>query len=58
LGKLPNHFCTSALAAGVSKSPAISKVALEGTYHFLKKFFTSSIEACARSSWRPMVMWR
>src|SRR5262245_57130987 len=56
VGKLTNHFCTSALASSVSKSPASTKVALLGAYHCLKKFLTSGIDAASRSSCRPIVV--
>lgn len=55
VGSEPNHLLTVALMVAGSKSPTIVKVALAGTYQVRQKFLTSSSDAPARSSWRPIV---
>ena len=40
-GSSLNHFSTCALTSLASTSPAITRLALPGPYHFLKKSTTS-----------------
>ena len=53
-GTSANHFSTAARTSLASTSPAITRLALAGPYHFLKKSTTSCWLAAQRSAIEPI----
>ena len=49
-----NHFSAAALTSAVSTSPAITRLALAGPYHCLKKSITSWWLAAERFAIEPI----